>query len=365
MTIAPGSNNPQDDLFEDKAQLERICRDMGRYSELPPAEQIKKCSEHAMEVMLFFESIEVVQKALGSDPLTKMKKNFPSAVVTLADAATMCGFGPRELWDNYVQPGELRLYNSDKSATDFLKQTLRLEEVLSFYCQQELEHRRFSCQDIIIGLLKNKKLNREDARLKRSALSSYLKMSSTEAIVFESAMVILARYIMLYCPKHHSAPEKGNGATVNSNKSFIGAILGLLSLSMKMLETLVDTIADLVKARNEGKKLNSTNATPPPTALPSEPHADFTTIKKMWDSYLNDFAENANPKEIKAVERMRYYLRWLNNEGFAKLEREERKGKDTTGNFARLLKIAREEDYPYFKDKNPLIPALSTEPPPK
>ena len=152
--------------------------------------------EYFEEARRFLKHMQV----LSVVPQIEKQKAIASAVVTLGDAAAMCGLGAWELWVNYVRLGTLRMYDGNVPATDFIKVTHLLQDVIAFFCEQERIRRHYhsSYQELVKDILEYGSRSDDNAKQAMLSLSFYFNMSQTEAITFESMIVILSRYFKFY-----------------------------------------------------------------------------------------------------------------------------------------------------------------------
>ncbi|MDL2207528.1 hypothetical protein LJB82_02265 [Desulfovibrio sp. OttesenSCG-928-M16] len=157
-------------------------------------------------------------QALNKISQHELAKAGSSAIVTLADAATICGISAQELWFNYVRLGTLRMYNGDVPASDFINVTILLHDVVAFFCEQERIRRCYeqSYQTTVKYIVDNRLGNYDDI-----CMSSYFRMPESDAIRFESTAIALSRFFILYPVKTINASchveNNINNTNINAN----------------------------------------------------------------------------------------------------------------------------------------------------
>ena len=194
--------------------------------------QQQQQQQHLTEARHFLKCMQ----ALSRIQHREIQQAIASAVVTLGEAATMCGIGARELWSQYVILGILRMYNSDVPATDFIRVTHLLQDVVVFFCEQERIRRYHSqsYQEIIKNMLIAYAKKDYKSEQVLHALSFYFNMSCSEAIFFESKTIILSRYFESYSPSGASSLQVNINNT-NSVNNEINIDLNGLAQDMKDL----------------------------------------------------------------------------------------------------------------------------------
>lgn len=149
--------------------------------------------------------------ALYKMPQAELEKAASSAVITLAEASTLCNTSARKLWEYAANlPDALPLYNSNTQAEDFLNATFLLQDVIAFYCAQETlirKRRSQSYQQAVMQLIfPYSEQGDKNAMQAEAALSSYFKMPCSEAIRYELTAEILYMFFQYY-PTHQPTPE--------------------------------------------------------------------------------------------------------------------------------------------------------------
>jgi hypothetical protein len=92
------------------------------------------------------------------------------------------------------------MYNGDVPATDFIKVTILLQNVIVFFCEQERIRRYYeqSYQEITKELIRHGTKNDNDRQQATLWLSKYFAMQGRDAIHLESTTVALSRFFMLH-----------------------------------------------------------------------------------------------------------------------------------------------------------------------
>ena len=170
--------------------------------------------EHLNNAIDFFKRLQT----LRSIPQAEQLKVLSSAVVTLGEAAIMCNIGAQELWRNYVILGILRMYNGDVPATEFIRVTHLLQDVISFFCGQEKIRRYYSqsYQKEVKYIIAYSAKSDDVAKQVNLSFSFYFNMSHEEAINFESMTISLSRYFEFYpFQEGHAAMARAEAAPDN------------------------------------------------------------------------------------------------------------------------------------------------------
>jgi len=149
--------------------------------------------EHINNAKRFFKQLLFVAKI----PQKEKEQAASYAVVTLEDAAIMCGIDANKLWRDYVKLGILPMHDGNVPVKEFLKLTILLKNVMYFFSEQERIRRRYksSYKEIIKDAIREyARSKHNDATQILNWLSFYFNMSEKDAVEFESATAMLYHF---------------------------------------------------------------------------------------------------------------------------------------------------------------------------
>ncbi|MDL2279964.1 hypothetical protein LJC15_04825 [Desulfovibrio sp. OttesenSCG-928-G11] len=214
-------------------------------------------------------------QALGKISQHDQVKAGSSAIVTLADAATICGISAQELWLNYVRLGTLRMYNGDVPASDFINVTILLHDVIAFFCEQERIRRRYeqSYQTTVKYIVDNRL-----GHYNNLCMSSYFRMSESDAIRFESTAIALSRFFILNpietinvsCNVENNINNANINANINANTNTNTNTNNIVIENNIDLDGLAQILKDIVEAVPHGtEKREAVSAGAPTVEKPT------------------------------------------------------------------------------------------------